>query len=398
MNLLTGIHLYRSSFRAQLVQNLLLGLVISTLLWNFQSVAFIDDLEAFSIDWVNRLQQYEVESGSSASYALLDIDEASWREWNNPLYMPRSKLLTILDYATNSRAKVVVVDIDLGSASDILDDDITLQDFLQSYDRLPRLILIKRIQEIDGEYFASPSFLDDVVKKNPKLDWASAYFQIADNRKIRRSYLSVRLQGGTELPSAQSLIASDFVSGSSVYIMPQRIFFRLPWLIPKGVQIPLVKKSNRSVPLYEKRGVLPLVGSANRVSSEWLEDQIVVIGSSVRSMKDNYLTSLGAMPGYFVIANAIHSHLEMGVITQPSIWITLLIELLAITLMSYSFTRFTSFPGLLFSSAIFIIAIIPVCIWLLELGMWFNLVIPLLTVQVMHLIYKIDEHFRYRNE
>lgn len=179
--------------------------------------------------------------------------------------------------------------------------------------------------------------------------------------------------------------------------MQQWIFFRLPWDIPEGVRVPLIQNGDRMVSLYEVRSVLPLTESTGDVSDEWLRDQIVLIGSSVQFSNDSYLTSLGPMPGYFVIANAIHSYLEMGVVKRPPLWITLLIELLAITLMSYSFARFTSFSGLLISSVLFVIAVIPVSLWLLQMGMWFNLVLPLLTVQIMHFIYRIDDYFRYRH-
>jgi CHASE2 domain-containing sensor protein len=382
-------HEIRRSLRRNLLRNVILGLAISILLWRFQDTGLISEIEDFSIDWISRLQQLQVVSESVRPLAVLVIDEETWEQWGNPAYTPREHLLEIMRYVTDTKAESIVVDIDLSIAG--IDPNDELRSFLEEYDRSPRLLLVKRI--LPNGYPAT-SVYDAVVEANRNVFWVSTTYEVDEELHVRVADLYHRFPSGEAILSPQLLIANGYVTDVDNHASRQRVFYKLPWQNPKNMSPPRIDYHGTTMPLVERRSTSPLFGSTTAPDKSWLARRIVIIGSSSNPTEDRYITALGTMPGFYIIVNAIHSFLEIGDISQPPLWITLLIEMIVIALMSYAFARFSSLPGMLLSASFVLLAIIPVCVILLRQGVWFNLVIPVLTVQMMHFIFRLEEQLK----
>ena len=50
---------------------------------------------------------------SGLSYIFIDIDERTFREWNEPFFTPRDKLLEMICWAVKGKSSAVIVDLDL---------------------------------------------------------------------------------------------------------------------------------------------------------------------------------------------------------------------------------------------------------------------------------------------
>jgi CHASE2 domain-containing sensor protein len=50
---------------------------------------------------------------SGLSYTFVDIDERTFREWNEPFFTPRDKLLDMVCWAVKGKSRAVIVDLDL---------------------------------------------------------------------------------------------------------------------------------------------------------------------------------------------------------------------------------------------------------------------------------------------
>jgi hypothetical protein len=112
------------------------------------------------------------------------------------------------------------------------------------------------------------------------------------------------------------------------------------------------------------------------------ENNIVIIGSSALRARDSYLTPLDEMSGAMIIINAIHSLLEYEVIKPMPLWARVLWMVILIFVMSWLFTVFDSFIGMILLGGLIIVVILPVAIALFRYGVWLDFALPLLMVQV----------------
>jgi hypothetical protein len=76
-------------------------------------------------------------SGTSGSdilqFTFLDIDEATYRLWDEPHHTPRDKILRLVDFAASSDPSLIVVDIDLSKPGVNPDHDLALANYLSGY-------------------------------------------------------------------------------------------------------------------------------------------------------------------------------------------------------------------------------------------------------------------------
>ena len=120
------------------------------------------------------------------------------------------------------------------------------------------------------------------------------------------------------------------------------------------------------------------LGSSSEDAAKTFRSATVLIGNTHYDSNDLHATPLGEMPGILLLANAIYSLLDGGVMEEPHPAVLLFLELLVVLLLAAIFTwvnlRFTLLLGvvlvalLLFSTAIL----------LFYFGVWFDFVTPLL--------------------
>ena len=103
--------------RRRLISNLVVGLAIALLLQVFDASNAGDRLRGAELDATMRLfagtQTPEIQATNGKSYGvtLLDIDEETLAKWDEPLFVPRDRLLSLLDYAVQGGAALIVVDV-----------------------------------------------------------------------------------------------------------------------------------------------------------------------------------------------------------------------------------------------------------------------------------------------
>ncbi|MGH7257553.1 MAG: CHASE2 domain-containing protein, partial [Nitrospiraceae bacterium] len=212
---------HRSSFARYLVRSLIVGIGVEIFLhFAHPYLPGISAAETAATDWAIRFwQDRRVDPQENhEQFTFVDIDEAAYQRWGEPLGTPRDKLLQLVQFAVESRAKLVVVDIELtkrigairdknGTASPggseapaSGDADRRLANYLETYanqtdqSRMPdtatvrptHILLVRtigpRLMERDGDSTASATFrqerpsefLEGIVSQSGTVHWASS--------------------------------------------------------------------------------------------------------------------------------------------------------------------------------------------------------------------------------
>ncbi len=214
------------------LKSLLIGLFIALFLimLHHKHIYLVQELEDTAIDWMIALYQGHLPTPTTPStpYIFLDIDERTYQAWGEPLYMPRNHLLTLIQFAVNNQAQVVIVDIDLSQSRLPESDDKELQTYLENYSTrcsplstssppplCPPIILVRSLRPLLDELGqptpqleARPSFLEATVEKSNHVFWATAEFYLEKYYYIRHWQLwHQNLQKPNFLPSIQLLAA-----------------------------------------------------------------------------------------------------------------------------------------------------------------------------------------------
>jgi len=166
--------------------------------------------------------------------------------------------------------------------------------------------------------------------------------------------------------------ADDGVDPSS------RIFYRWRW-----------GASASPIPTISATEALSGVGPAGHA---WFHEGVVVIGQSFADARDMHATPLGAMPGSLVLANAIGSILDYGVIQPPNQQIRLLITAGLIVAVGLVFALLDSFQATLATLAIFLPLVVITEYGLLTAGYWLDFAVPLLGIYLHRLFAALHEY------
>ncbi len=433
-------------FYRHLLGNLVVGLVITILLLPFHHTDTFRWIEDVGIDWVMQMLRGTTPTNEDTpSFVLLDIDEATYRHWEEPLITPRDKLLQLIQIATNHQAKVVMVDIELNYLTDrsqSLDHpnnqaDKALFEFIANYDATCHkpcsYIFLTRVTRFSLAPAKPPykeqvqSFLDLVVAKSRYIYWASTLFDLESDQVLRRWHLwQATCNGnvGDILPSMQLLanaVNEEVTQGVKQWLaqlesnqpncttevqsnisenpaeearFKRRILYRIPWHLGRGEILPTVANGN---PLLETQSVQEVTeGEVKPMAKSFFEERIVIIGGSYESSRDIYATPLGKMPGTWVLVNATHSLLQYGEFKPLPEWMKWGTEVILIVIMSLAFVYFKSFYGMLVSGILIIIGMIPFTFWLFKYGVWLDFAIPLMAVQIHYMHARYEELQRHQ--
>jgi hypothetical protein len=139
---------------------------------------------------------------------IFDIDDATFREWDQPPTTPRPRLVSLIEAAARRQAAAIVVDIDMTYAASVADLDASIA-YLASYahrDPAPPLLLMRRLWYQAGdtglgrpttvsvptygsaqknELAGRLAMLEALVEKSPNLIWSSP-LHLLDNDGILR--------------------------------------------------------------------------------------------------------------------------------------------------------------------------------------------------------------------
>jgi CHASE2 domain-containing sensor protein len=427
-----------SGFGREVLVNLALGLGIAALLFAIRDLPRFKDVEDASLDWFIQIRQADVAEGAPA-FAIIDVDERTYRATGQPYYTHRGNLLKLIEFALSGEPKAVIVDFDLSRPGAEADEEAALAEFIRTY-RGPVPIIaiqpvIRSLEDPGAPRIHRPVALRELTRGNPHIYWGSALVTVDDDFTVRRwrvweksctpdgrpevlipiqiiaalliefgAPVHDRLEAyrqkiletlpfacdGSEQVGSRRVRDTIDVAGRQVLIQPSwtesRIFYTFPWGAASGDTF----VNTRHLVI---RPALPILqAQSGSVANDWLKGRLVVISGSYDEGGDVHRTPLGEMPGSLVIVNSTYSLMARGQVIEPPLWQSLIFHAVAILLMSILFARFNSFWGMVFSGAIVIIAVLPLTFYGYNHGIWVNFTLPLTAVWWQRIIRGLFEN------
>ena len=427
-------------FARRVAINVVIGLTIEAALILGHETRFGTTLETVSLDWMIRMY-----SGTSPvadrpvlPFTIIDIDETTYRAWGEPVLLPRDRLRGLIEFSDARDPALIVVDIDLSRPTDAADG--RLLEYLRARDRRPDggralapLVFVRTFQEpIAGDPVrrARASILD-AVRDVPGLHIGAPLFELDPDFVVRRWRLWEATCGnahGDVVLSVQLLTAGLGVSGGAgpsparspspavgayacrhrvsrsvghaasppelrlgdvtVHVngtgLERRILYTVPWRLKPNQARPPMRRGDRALPLVIELSASLVVARTQEVADEAVHGRVVIIGGSYRDGRDIYATPLGAMPGTFVLLNAVHSLLQYGELRPPPTWAKLLVFVAVLVLTSVIFAVLHSLFALLVVAVVIGVGIVPLSFWLFRAGVWLEFWLPLAAVLAHH--------------
>jgi len=321
-------------------------------------------------------------------FSYLDIDDHSFRAWNEPFHTPRDKLQKLIEYAASSGARLIVVDFDLSRAGIVTEHDANLAHFLSEYgndSEVPPLILVRNFYREgstnrDGVEIRA-SFLDD-VELSANIHWAQPLFRATLSDDVVRHWYLVKigyLNGRMMLLPAVQLIAADLLTdadpaavirgdGATDTSIDQRIIYTMPW-------------QNQSPDLVTISAQL-VTDSRRALSGDLVRDTVTIIGASHVDSGDIHRTPIGDMPGALIIANAIKSLALYGQLDTPPTWLQWTAKLTIILFAAWIFMSFRSLLGVIVAGAVILLLLVPINFHFFKYGLWIDFALPLLAMLI----------------
>lgn len=163
------------------------------------------DLEDRALDWTVGMSRGAVPPRQdSVGYTFLDIDERTYRDWDEPAEIPREKLALLIERTLAACPRLLIVDVDLTQPSRISPegDAALLQVLLDQAAaplserclRRPSILFPVTLREreaLDANrenalWERRPSFLEPALAGISNVAWASPLFERASDWQIRR--------------------------------------------------------------------------------------------------------------------------------------------------------------------------------------------------------------------
>jgi CHASE2 domain-containing sensor protein len=418
----------RSSFRRELVINLVIGLGIAAILFAIRDLPRFKDVEDASFDWFIQIRQASVGEDAPA-FAVIDLDERTYRALGQPYYTARRHLLELLNFSIAANPELIILDFDLSRPGHRPEEEEALREFFRSYPGPAPIIgivpVIRSLADPALPRIQRHTELREWSAENPNIYWGSALVTVDEDVTVRRWRVwekSCTRDGEPEVLIPIQVIASLILEyGAPVHDRVQearnRILDEMPFDCPGDPETARSRSRNRATidagahevfiqPTWNEsrilysfpwaaatggswsqsehlviRPALPILSSGSgAIANDWLSDRVVVISGSYDEGGDVHRTPLGEMPGSLVIVNSIHSLVSRGQVIEPPLWHVLAFYTLAILVMSTLFARFDSFWGMVFSGGIVIAALVPLTFYGYNQGVWVNFTLPLTAV------------------
>ncbi len=121
------------------------------------------EFEDSNVDWLMSFYRGSAPKPDKPTYPFvwLDIDEATYQDWGEPLLTPRDKLQQLLHFAVSGQAAVIIVDIDLSYPREpvkqkraaLSEADLRLYNYLADYEAkycqaaCPHILLVRSFRQ-----------------------------------------------------------------------------------------------------------------------------------------------------------------------------------------------------------------------------------------------------------
>ena len=289
-------------------------------------------------------------------YAFVDMDEKTYRSWDEPFLTPRDKLACLIKTVAAAQPNLVIVDVDLArSNQDAPEHDGELQKTLAQLPAGPPIILVKSLRKSTDPNMppaVRQSFLDKTVEGSDRLYWGFPVFLRDDSHSIRRWKIAVCAAQDNKtvlLPSVQLLayalqsrgpdgnllgeMAAQLKDAEGFCTRPdgdtrnslaigEQVFSldengqenRILYSMKPGVAPPRIHNGTQVRPLFITLPARSLFsGNAQHSLRDMLHDRIVIIGASYADSFDIHETPIGSLPGSVIILNSLQSLFTYGV-------------------------------------------------------------------------------------
>ena len=360
------------------------------------------------------------------SVLLLDIDDDTWEAWDDPLFVPRDKLARLVDYALSGQARLLVIDVTLGSRTGKDDERLlrAIADGAHTHPDVPVILMRDlrywrkqdRVMEKES-YLQAAGLPSNVWWVNSLFDrdsdgvvrrwrsWECVCSQQGECQRIPNSELAAfaalreGVSGIGKVREALSAMGgrcedrqnmkTQLVSfaGTTVDLSHTRLGRRISYSIAEGEDaLPAVETVSAGLVTQAEEPPDPKI----------LLDRAVIIGSSAVRAGDRHLTPLGEMPGSLIIVNAAQSLLKYGEIHTLSLGMKLLLQVPLVVFVSLALLRVHGFWANVCSMMIVLLVLIPAALLALHSGIWIDFALPLLVVQLHRMA--LDHYRRLRDE
>ncbi|OQW91204.1 MAG: hypothetical protein BWK78_05265 [Thiotrichaceae bacterium IS1] len=209
----------KCEFYRKIPTNLLMGVSAVIVLSFLHDTTPLMDIEDAGMDWVMKVRQGDISPKQERSippFAILDIDNETYKEWGYPPITPRDYLKNLIDAAVKAPARLIVVDVELPLRNTLVlneqdkpkepcdkkllsQDELVLCEFIRDYKEkcctqtCPPIILVRTLLKSDPKKQPQlrKSFLDDAVEKSkPYVWWATPLYSASGyDDVLRRWYL-----------------------------------------------------------------------------------------------------------------------------------------------------------------------------------------------------------------
>ncbi|MDM8565014.1 CHASE2 domain-containing protein [Candidatus Halobeggiatoa sp. HSG11] len=405
-------------------RNIIIGGFIALLILILHHFAWLQEMENFAMDSMMEVNQSLPRISATTqglAFTLLDIDEQSYREWGEPFYTPRDKLLTLIRLAIAQQAKLILVDIDISHVGHDPVADAKLQQFLQEYNGKPPLILLRSFypdipnqpKDTTMPQLRPLFFNPDLVGSG--VFWAHPLFKKNQHDQLISYWylLKAGCENGraTILPSYQlishTLLHAQTLATALQQITPNDCQSQLPKVLTyddKTLELSSNNIGERII--YTLAGLLDneefkrlparslLSCLENPCANDAIKDRVVVIAADHSGTRDHHLTPLGVLSGGVIIINAVKSFYMFGQIGPPPLWLQLLLEIILIVCMAWLFSRFNSKIATFIVGIFIVIILIPISFYFFKFGIWIDFALPILAMQFYQMIAQYEENAR----
>lgn len=379
--------------RRRFFYNLVIGLIVFILANFLGNTGTGEELADKGFDILTLLEKEWFSdrslSLSDAHVYFIEITQDDHKRWQDPDITSREKLARLVEASYQKNADVIFLDVLLekpGSGDEALRKafgNLTSHRLSQ-----PSTKVILPVQ-IDPDGKMKANIFDDLISRYPSIFWRGlAYVEASGSKALVRywtSYKTGKAENGKEegvwgIPALAAAMTAEndkrLRPDQRTYLFSQRIRYRL---------IPQTRSTLRiTMPAAE-------LESAQKNPLPSLKGKIVVIGNNTPEMADIHRTPVGALPGMYVIGNAINTVLHGLRAPLLPQFVSYLFQFVAILVAAAAFTRYPSSKAHLITVCIYFFTLMPLgCLMYLTQGDLYNYILPVLGMRLRMKVSKYE--------
>lgn len=411
------------------------------------------------LDWVMQLSRDFQQTTRSERFVFLEIDEKTYRGWQEPLYTPRDYLLDLIKISVGGRPAVIVVDVDLSRSihapgTQLHPHDQALFDYFNAYSQkcdaekasinqsgsaiCPQIIFARASRNSlsnDKTREMVPAFLEPVVAASGDLHWGSSLFDKDGDDVIRRWRmweLACDSRGHPLIMPSIQLLASAFVidgkqaqeklrdylqaitpadcEGKILKPQSPLEFGQYPHTITIETTESSVERRisfNFTWPWHngeawksqDAGSLINAIANKQTIDTKHFADAVVVIGGSYQHSHDLHKTPLGNAPGALILLDATHALLNYGQLHTLDFWTNLSLQLFLVLVLSFLLAKYDGLAATLAITVVTYSILLPFVLYnFIALRIAIDVAAPLLAMQLCQFIVEVYALFRRNQE